>query len=139
MSYRKVDFRCLAEFFRGIECTVLILQRDVDVEEIVAFSEILGRQAYDFTDYNQDLNKMASLLKLIDHYVTVGNTNVHLRAAVGRSSSVLVPVYPVARIWIDQEQSSSWYPGTKVYRQSAELSWNYSFERLQKDLQLTSA
>ena len=139
MSYRKVDFRCLAEFFRGIECTVLILQRDVDVEEIVAFSEILGRQAYDFTDYNQDLNKMASLLKLIDHYVTVGNTNVHLRAAVGRSSSVLVPVYTVARIWIDQEQSSSWYPGTKVYRQSAELSWNYSFERLQKDLQLTSA
>ena len=139
MSYRKVDFRRLAEFFRGIKCTVLILQRDVDVGEITAFSEILGRQAYDFTDYNQDLNKMASLLKLIDHHVTVSNTNVHLRAAVGRSSSILVPVYTVARIWIDQEQSSSWYPGTIIYRQDAELSWDCSFERLQRDLQLLSA
>ena len=139
MSYRKVDFQYLAEFFRSIKCTVLILQRDVDVEEITTFSEILGRQAYDFTDYNQDLNKMASLLKLIDHHVSVSNTNVHLRAAVGRPSSVLVPVYTVARIWIDKEQSSSWYPGTNIYRQSTELSWDYSFERLQKDLQLTSA
>ena len=55
----KVDFRHLAAFFRDIDCTVLILQRDADVEEITAFSEILGRQAYDYTDYNQDLSKMA--------------------------------------------------------------------------------
>ena len=139
MSYRQVDFRRLAEFFRGIKCTVLILQRDVDVEEVTAFSEILGRQAYDFTDYNQDLNKMASLLKFIDHHVTVSNTNVHLRAAVGRPSSILVPVYTVARIWIDQEQSSSWYPETIIYRQDTELSWDCSFERLQRDLQLISS
>ena len=54
----KVDLH-LAEFFRDIDCTVLILQRDADMEEITAFSEILGRQAYDYTDYNQDLSKMA--------------------------------------------------------------------------------
>ena len=138
ISYRKTDFYQLAEFFSGIECTVLILQRDADAVEITAFSEILGRQAYDFTHYNQDLNKMAALLKLIDHHVTVSNTNLHLRAAVGRPSSVLIPIYTVARIWIDQEQSSSWYPGTTIYRQSPELSWDHSFEKLQKDLQLTS-
>ena len=118
---------------------MLILQRDAGAVEIKAFSGILGRQAYDFTHYNQDLNKMAALLKLIDHHVTVSNTNVHLRAAVGRPSSVLIPIYTVARIWIDQEQSSSWYPGTIIYRQSPELSWDHSFEKLQKDLQLTSA
>ena len=136
ISYRKVDFRCLAKLFRDIECTVLILQRDVVAEEITAFSEILGRRVHNFSDYNQDLDKMAALLKLIDHHVTVSNTNVHLRAAVGKSSSVLIPMYTVARIWIDQEKSSSWYPGTVIYRQNEKLGWDHSFGRLKKDLQL---
>ena len=126
----------LAEFFRDIDCTVLILQRDADMEEITAFSEILGRRGHNFSDYNQDLDKMAALLKLIDHHVTVSNTNVHLRAAVGKSSSVLIPMYTVARIWIDQEKSSSWYPGTVIYRQNEKLGWDHSFGRLKKDLQL---
>ena len=71
ISYRKVDFHCLAKLFRDIECTVLILQRDVVAEEFTTFCEILGRQVHNFADYNQDLNKMAALLKLIDHHVTV--------------------------------------------------------------------
>ncbi|HHZ93505.1 TPA: hypothetical protein EYN65_23975 [Candidatus Poribacteria bacterium] len=55
----------------------------------------------------------------------------HLRAAVGKTSRVLVP-FPPEWCWMDAGTESPWYPGTAVYRQSMLGDWAESIQRLKK-------
>jgi hypothetical protein len=113
--------------------TVCILQRNPEAGEIDALSESLGREAHDFTAFNDDLEDMLALLALLDDYVTVSNTNVHLRAGTGRRSRVLVPNPPEYR-WMATGDESPWFPGSTVYRQRVDGDWTGAFDALRKDL-----
>ena len=59
---------------------------------------------------------MLALLALLDDYVGVSNTNMHLRAGVNRTAKVLVPAPPEWR-WMAEGKESPWFPGFTVYRQ----------------------
>ena len=122
--------RGLGDEFPG---TVVALQRNPEVGEIESLSAALGRPVHDLTGLNDDLEDMLAALNLIDEYVTVSNTNVHLRAGVGRTSRVLVPNPPEWR-WMGQGDDSPWFPGCPVYRQGADGNWDAALLRLAKDL-----
>ncbi len=77
----------LAQVLRGVDGTFLALQRKPEAGEIDQLSGGLGRPVHDFTALNEDLEEMLALLALMDEYVTVSNTNVHLRAGTGRTSA----------------------------------------------------
>ena len=77
---------------------------------------------------------MANLLASLDEYIAVSNTNVHLRAAVGKTSRVLVPFPPEWRR-MDTGTESTWYPGTALYRQSTSGDWTEGIQRLKNDLE----
>ena len=62
---------------------------------------------------------MLALLSLMDEYVTVSNTNVHLRAGTGRT----VPNPPEYR-WMAEGTESPWFPGCGVYRQKVDGAWD---------------
>ena len=94
----------------------------------------MGRKAHDLSGFDQDLENMAKLLVSLDEYIAVSNTNVHLRAAVGKASRVLVPFPPEWR-WMDSGTESIWYPGTVLYRQSKLGDWTKSIQRLKDDLE----
>ncbi|MCH8139159.1 MAG: tetratricopeptide repeat protein [Proteobacteria bacterium] len=113
--------------------TVAVLQRNPEAGEIDALSRALGREVHDFTALNDELEDMLALLALLDDYVTVSNTNVHLRAGAGRTSRVLVPNPPEYR-WMAEGDESPWFPGCAVYRQRADGDWDGAFERLSRDL-----
>ncbi len=76
---------------------------------------------------------MLALLALLDDYVTVSNTNVHLRAGAGRTSRVLVPNPPEYR-WMAEGDESPWFQGSTVYRQRLDGDWGAAFQALSKDL-----
>jgi len=61
----------------------------------------------------------------------VSNTNMHLRAALGRTARVLVPLPPEGR-WGSSGEVSPWFPGFAVYRDTA--GWDAALERLRADL-----
>ena len=88
---------------------------------------------HDFSDLNDDLEGMLALLALIDDYVGVSNTNMHLRAAAGRTARVLVP-QPAEWRWMAGRASSPWFPGFSIYRQSLDGSWTQALARLREDL-----
>ncbi len=123
----------IAEALRPANATVLVLQRHPKAGEIDALSRGLGREAHDLTALNDDLEDMLALLSLLDDYVTVSNTNVHLRASAGRTSRVLVPHPPEWR-WMAAGDESPWFPGCAVYRQKVNGDWDGAFERLSRDL-----
>jgi len=87
---------------------------------------------HDFTALNEDLEDMLALLSFMDEYVTVSNTNVHLRAATGRNSRVLVPNPPEYR-WMAEGEESPWFPGCKLYRQKVDGAWEEALAALARD------
>jgi tetratricopeptide (TPR) repeat protein len=127
----------LAEFgasMREVNGTLLALQRNPAAGEIAQLSAALGRPLHDFSALNDDLEAMLALLALIDDYVGVSNTNMHLRAGLGKHSRVLVPCPPEWR-WMASGNESPWFPGFGVYRQKNDGDWGEALTRLAHDLQ----
>ncbi|MCH8197368.1 MAG: hypothetical protein IH904_04720, partial [Proteobacteria bacterium] len=113
--------------------TVAVLQRTPEAGEIDALSQELDREVHDFTALNDDLEEMLALLALLDDYVTVSNTNVHLRAGAGGTCRVLVPNPPEWR-WMAAGDESPWFRGSKVYRQGTDGDWDRAYAALARDL-----
>ena len=123
----------LAAALQPIGGTVVAVQRMPTAGEIEAFARVLGRAVHDLTALNDDLEGMLALVDLLDDYVCVCNTNFHLRAVRGRVGRVLVPNPPEFR-WMASGGESPWFPGTPVYRQTADHDWDSALATLKRDL-----
>jgi tetratricopeptide (TPR) repeat protein len=133
MLYKEIAIPMLAGALRQMPGTVLALQRKPAPGEIEQLSCALGRTVHDFTDLNEDLEGMLALLALLDEYIGVSNTNMHLRAAVGKTARVLVPC-PAEWRWMHSGPSSPWFPGFSIYRQSLQGDWGPALAALGRDL-----
>jgi tetratricopeptide (TPR) repeat protein len=133
LLHKEIPVPALADSLREVPGTVIALQRNPGPGECDALGAALGRQAHDFTEINEDLEDMLALLALIDEYIGVSNTNVHLRAAVGRSARVLVPCPPEWR-WMHGRKYSAWFPAFPTYRQSPQGDWSAALALLRADL-----
>ena len=131
--YKEIDQDLLADLLKDVPGQVLILQRKPKPGEIERFAARLGRPVQDFTAVNEQLEVMLALLSLIDEYVAVSNTNVHLRAGAGRISRVLIPNPPDWR-WMVSGRSP-WYPDIPTYRQAPDgAGWGQTLTELHGDL-----
>lgn len=130
---KEVPLAPLAEALAGARVTLVVLQRHPEPGEVDEISRRARRPSCDLTALNDELADMAAVLALIDDYVAVSNTNVHLRASGGRSSRVLVPFPPEFR-WMDAGDASPWFPDHRLYRQNAERKWDSALARLASDL-----
>ena len=131
--FKEAPIEDVGDALRQVGGTIIVLQRNPEAGEIEALSEGLGHEAHDLTALNDDLEDMLALLALLDDYVTVSNTNVHLRAGAGRTSRVLVPNPPEYR-WMAEGDDTPWFPGCRVYRQKVDGDWGAAFQALTKDL-----
>lgn len=131
--YKEARLEHLAQTLCNVPGTVLALQRLPGEGELNALSGQMGRPAHDLTAFNNDLEAMLALLALIDDYVGVSNTNMHLRAAVGRTARVLVPAPPEWR-WMADGKESPWFPGFAAYRQGHDGNWEPALAELRQDL-----
>jgi tetratricopeptide (TPR) repeat protein len=134
--FKTIDLEKLAGALRTFPGTIVALQRNPTRAEIDAFSLAHGRTVHDFSAANEDLEDMLALLALIDEYVGVSNTNMHLRAGLGKSARVLVP-QPAEWRWMVSGNRSPWFADFSVYRQSSEGDWTEALASLAHDLQAT--
>jgi tetratricopeptide (TPR) repeat protein len=135
---KEIDLELLEGVMRNLPGTLIALQRHPRAEEMERFSQALGRPLHDFCAVNEDLEMMLAVLSLIDEYVGVSNTNMHLRAAGGRTARVLVP-RPAEWRWMAFGSSSPWFPGFSIYRQSLDGDWSAALARLGDDLRIKFA
>lgn len=136
--YKEVPLDALARAIAPVAGTVLVLQRNPEPGEIERFVAALGRKAHDLSPLNDDLEDMLALLAVLDDYVAVSNTNVHLREGAGRPSRVLVPLPPEFR-WMAAGEESPWFPGTHIYRERLDRDWTEAMARLAADLARSAA
>jgi tetratricopeptide (TPR) repeat protein len=134
MLFKQVAPEALGAVTRNVSGTLIALQRNPLPGEIGRVSVQAGRPVHDLTALNDDLEAMLALLALIDDYIGVSNTNIHLRAGVGKDSRVLVPC-PAEWRWMSQGNESPWFPGCAIYRQDVDGSWQQALENLARDLE----
>lgn len=113
--------------------TLLSLQRGPRADEIAALSRAAGREVHDLSALNDELEDMLALLALLDEYVGVSNTNMHLIACAGRTARVMIPA-PAEWRWMRSGPSSPWFPGFSIYRQTLQGDWDAAFRALEADL-----
>jgi Flp pilus assembly protein TadD len=133
LLYKTIAIEPLAAALRAWRGTVLILQRLPLLGEVEIFSKSLERQAHDLSSLNENLEDMAAVLSLIDEYVGVSNTNMHIRAGLGKTARVLVPFPPEFR-WMNAGSWSPWFPGFQLYREPARRDWQPVLESLRSDI-----
>ncbi|MGE0720015.1 MAG: hypothetical protein AB7P02_31515, partial [Alphaproteobacteria bacterium] len=123
----------LGRVVAGWPGTVIVLQRGARPADVAAFQACLGRPAADFGDLHESLDDMLATLAVLDEYVAVSNTNVHLRAGAGRPSRVLVPWPPEFR-WRAGLERSPWFPDHPLLRQASDGGWEDALAVLARDL-----
>ena len=113
--------------------TIVIMQRNPLQKDLSFFKENLNQPVLDLSEENVDLEAMLAICHLLNHYIGVSNTNMHLRASVGGTASVLVP-HPAEWRWMLHEESSAWFPEFKIYRQDANFSWDKALKKLSENI-----
>ena len=136
--HKAVPLELLGAALREADGTLIAVQRNAETGDIGRLAEHAGRTVHDLTALNDDLESMLALLALVDDYIGVSNTNMHLRAAAGRTARVLVPQPPEWR-WMAAGDESPWFPGFRVYRQNPDGDWNEALARLARDLSTNCA
>jgi hypothetical protein len=131
--YKEIAIERLAACVQGGRGTLVALQRLPAPDEIEALRRAAERPVADLTALNDDLEAMLAILGRIDEYIAVSNTNVHLRAARGRTCRVLVPHPPEFR-WLATGAESPWFRGSRLYRQAAGGDWAPALDALRRDL-----
>jgi len=132
--FKETDISHLGQVLSAWPGEVLILQRQPRAAEMQEFTQALGRPAHDWSELNDSLEDMLALLALIDEYVGVSNTNMHLMAGLGKTARVLVTNPPEWR-WMSERQESPWFPGFQLYRQQRDGAWTEALDRLAEDMQ----
>jgi tetratricopeptide (TPR) repeat protein len=128
---KKCPIEALGAALAQVGGTLVVLQRQPRAGEIAAFAASAGAPLCDLSEINEDLPAMAAVLSLIDDYVGVSNTNMHLQCALGGTARVLVPFPPEGK-WGARGESSPWFPGFSVYREVE--GWDTALGRLRADL-----
>ena len=131
--YKEIPIEAFAQVLTGFPGTLIAFQRNPEPGELARLSRAIGKDVYDFSDLNEELEGMLAALALTEEYVGVSNTNMHLRAAAGKTARVLVPC-PAEWRWMAAGSSSPWFPGFSVYRQSLDADWSAALARLHEDL-----
>jgi Flp pilus assembly protein TadD len=131
---KAVPIEVLARILAGARATVVSVQRNPEAGETDGLARFAGLRVHDLSATNTDLEEALALMALLDEYVGVSSTNVHLRHAVGRPSKVLIPNPPEWR-W-GARGESPWFPGTAVYREVVGRGWDEAATRLRRDVGL---
>lgn len=133
LLHKALPLEELGTALREVDGTFLALQRNPESGEIGRLASLTGRPVHDLAALNEDLEAVLALLALLDEYIGVSNTNMHLRAGTGRTARVLAPCPPEWR-WMAAGDESPWFPGFRVYRQGTDGDWSAALARLVRDL-----
>jgi Flp pilus assembly protein TadD len=132
--FKRVPPESLGRALSSAQGTLISLQRAAEPKELSVLVAAAQRRIHDFSSANQDLSDALALLAVLDDYIAVSNTNVHLNEALGKRTRVLV-THPAEWRWTARGDRSPWFDHAVLYRQAQDGSWDGAISRLEADLQ----
>lgn len=130
--YKTAPMERLMSAVAPTKATVFALQRGLQEGELRAAASALGRPIHDLSAHNEDPEDALALMCLLDRYVGVSNTNMHLAVSCGVTADVMVPFPPEWRWGL--AGGSPWFPGFRVHRQLPNGDWSEAFSALASSL-----
>jgi tetratricopeptide (TPR) repeat protein len=131
--FKRVPPDALGKALSRTRGTLISVQRGSLPQDLAGLANAAGRAVHDFSDVNEDLPAALALLSLLDDYVAVSNTNVHLNDRLGKRTRVLVTT-PAEWRWCLEGERSPWFAHAALYRQEIDGTWDRALARLQQDL-----
>jgi len=129
-SYIKdIELTTLCQAVKNRPGTIIAIQKGAQHSEFEFIASQLNRPVLNAAIYHDDLEKMLALLSIIDTYISVSNTNIHLREGLGKISDVLVCSPPEWR-WENKGKTSLWFPNSRIHRQTADGDWTNAITEL---------
>jgi hypothetical protein len=128
---RSIALARLAPLFDLDRVRFIAIQRETRAEDAATLARLpqlvsVGAELDDFDD-------TAAVAELVDLVIAVDTSVVHLAAALGRPTWVLVPFCPDWRWMLDREDSP-WYPTVRLFRQPAPGDWDSVIARVRDAL-----
>ena len=135
--FKRVAPEALGGALRQSRATLISMQRNPAPRDLASLASAAGRPAHDFSDVNDDLAAALAALSLLDDYVAVSNTNVHLRDSLAKPTRALV-TQPAEWRWGISGERSAWLTHALLYRQAGDGAWDGALARLQADMAVPS-
>ena len=121
---RSLELEELMKTFEGKNVEFVSLQYGDTKEEIKNLFKATGIavKTVDQIDTFTDIDQLASLIACCDEVVTIDNSTVHLAAAIGVRTHLLLPFVCDWR-WFAHNHGSLWYRDLNVYKRDEVQNW----------------
>jgi tetratricopeptide (TPR) repeat protein len=107
------------------------LQYGDTAQEREALTESIGTTITKVSEIDNmmDIEGLAALINACDIVITVSNTTVHLAAAMGKPTLVLLPHHTPLWYWHENAMDSPWYSTAVLLRQEVANDWSSPIAR----------
>ena len=108
-------------------------------QELKALEMETGVKVMDWADTNglSEMDDFAAKVAALDLVISIDNSTVHLAAALGVETWVMLPLVPDWR-WFLERDDSPWYASITLFRQSSAGDWNDVISQVTAQLKQTS-
>jgi tetratricopeptide (TPR) repeat protein len=113
--------------------TWISLQKGIAAQQLAALNSSIF--IWDGSSKDRDLAETAALVATLDLVITTDTCIAHLAGAMGKSVWILLPHLGDWR-WMQQTESTPWYPAARLFRQRTPGDWDGVVDRVGKELDL---
>jgi len=129
----RVSPEILGESLRNCDANILVLQQNPSEKDIRLLEKGLRRKVFNYGFISESVESTLAFLSEVDHYISVGDHNIHLAASLNKKVSVLVS-HPPQWQWLMDVTKSPWFPGCNIHRQDISGSWERACQDLKTSL-----
>ena len=126
---RSMSAETMARAFRGLDVTLVCLQKDRTEAELAVFA---GCRLIDPTPDLNDFADTAAIIAGLDLVVSVDTAVAHLAGALNVPGRVLLAYAPDWR-WRLGREDSDWYPSLRLVRQEKPGDWDPVIEKIRQE------
>ncbi len=128
---RSTTLSTFLPLLRSAACTWVSLQKGDPARQIRTLPA--GVSVLDASSDDRDLAETAALVASLDLVITTDTCIAHLAGAMGKPVWILLPHLADWR-WMEQIESTPWYPIARLFRQSRPGDWAALIERVAAEL-----
>jgi tetratricopeptide (TPR) repeat protein len=128
---RSVELKNLLPLLRISSITWISLQKGPATEQLAALPGDVF--VWDGSSHDRDLAETAAMVATLDLVITTDTCIAHLAGAMGKSVWILLPHLADWR-WMQETETTSWYPTARLLRQREPDGWAALVERVGGEL-----
>ncbi len=130
--YRSMKLSTLLPLLRLPDVQWISLQKGEAVEQLVGLPQDV--RVLDGAGKDRDLADAAALVATLDLVITTDTSIAHLAGAMGKPVWIMLPYLSDWR-WMQDVETTPWYPTARLFRQSSPGDWGGVLERAAAELE----